>query len=154
LIRRLLESDSAPRRLVLTVQREVAERVLAGPGDMNLLALGVQAYGEPHLAARIPASSFYPAPRVESAVLRIDVRVPPRMTPVRAQAVFRAARAGFAQPRKKLRNSLAAGLQVTPPEVERRLTGRNPPSAPTPFAGGSVRAGKRRPGECDNTTRA
>lgn len=122
LIRRLLESESAPRRLVLTVQREVADRVMAGPGDMNLLALGVQAYGEPRLMARIPATSFYPAPRVESAVLRIDVRVPPRMTPERAQAVFRVARAGFAQPRKKLRNSLAAGLRISPPEVERRLT--------------------------------
>jgi len=122
LIRRLLESEPAPQRVVLTVQREVAERVVAQPGDMNLLALGVQAYGEPRLAARVPAAAFYPAPRVESAVLRIDVRVPPRMTPEQARAVFRLARAGFAQPRKKLRNSLAAGLQASPQEVERWLT--------------------------------
>ncbi len=121
LIRRLLESEAAAQRLVLTVQREVAERVLAEPGDMNLLALGVRAYGEPRLAGRIPATSFYPAPRVESAVLRIDVRAPPRMTPEQAQSVFRAARAGFSQPRKKLRNSLAAGLQISPAEVERLL---------------------------------
>jgi len=122
LIRRLLESEPAPRRVVLTVQREVAERVVAEPGDMNLLALGVQAYGEARLAARLPAAAFYPAPRVESAVLRIDVRVPPRMSAERARAVFRLARAGFAQPRKKLRNSLAAGLHASPQEVERRLT--------------------------------
>ena len=122
LIRRLLESASPPQRVVLTVQREVAERVVAGPGEMNLLALGVQAYGQAQVVARLPAAAFYPAPRVESAVLRIDVRVPPRMTPEQAREVFRLARGGFAQPRKKLRNSLAAGLHLSPQDVERRLT--------------------------------
>jgi 16S rRNA (adenine1518-N6/adenine1519-N6)-dimethyltransferase len=88
---------------------------------MNLLALGVQAYGEPRLVARLPATAFYPQPRVESAVLRIDLSRPARFAPEQARSVFRMARAGFAQPRKKLRNSLAAGLHATPQEVEARL---------------------------------
>ena len=120
LIRLMLEAETPPRRMVLTVQREVAERVLAGPGDMNLLALGVQAYGVARITARLTAASFYPSPRVDSAVLRIDLR-PARLGSQEARAVFRLARAGFAQPRKKLRNALAAGLHLEPAEVEQRL---------------------------------
>jgi 16S rRNA (adenine1518-N6/adenine1519-N6)-dimethyltransferase len=123
LIRRLLEAEAPPRRLVLTVQREVAERILAAPGEMNLLALGVQAYGEARIMARLTAASFYPSPRVDSAVLRIDLRSPALLAPPEARVIFRLARAGFAQPRKKLRNAMAAGLQLSPAEVERRLRG-------------------------------
>jgi len=121
LIRLMLEAESPPRRMVLTVQREVAERILAMPGDMNLLALGVQAYGGARIMARLTAASFYPSPRVDSAVLRIDLRQPARLTPETARAVFRLARAGFAQPRKKLRNAMAAGLHLAPAEVEQSL---------------------------------
>ena len=66
--------------MVLTVQWEVAERILAVPGEMNLLALGVQAYGEARIMSRLTAASFYPSPRVDSAVLRIDLR-PARLGP-------------------------------------------------------------------------
>jgi 16S rRNA (adenine1518-N6/adenine1519-N6)-dimethyltransferase len=118
LIRRMLEAEAPPRRMVVTVQREVAERILAAPGDMNLLALGVQAYGEARIMARLTAASFYPSPRVDSAVLRIDLRHPARLTPQEARAVFRLARAGFSQPRKKLRNAMAAGLRLSPGDVE------------------------------------
>jgi 16S rRNA (adenine1518-N6/adenine1519-N6)-dimethyltransferase len=121
LIRRLLEAESPPQRIVLTVQREVAERILAQPGEMNLLALGVQAYGEARIMGRLSAASFYPAPRVDSAVLRVDVWQPPRLSPQEAGAVFRLARAGFAQPRKKLRNAMAAGLHLPPSDVEQEL---------------------------------
>lgn len=120
LIRLMLEAETPPQRMVLTVQREVAERILAEPGDMNLLALGVQAYGEARIMARLTAASFYPSPRVDSAVLRIDLR-PARLGPQEARAVFRLARAGFAQPRKKLRNAMAAGLHLAPAEVEQGL---------------------------------
>jgi 16S rRNA (adenine1518-N6/adenine1519-N6)-dimethyltransferase len=123
LIRRLLEAEAPPRRLVLTVQREVAERILAAPGEMNLLALGVQAYGEARIMARLNAASFYPSPRVDSAVLRIDLRSPALVAPPEARILFRLARAGFAQPRKKLRNAMSAGLRLSPAEVEHKLRG-------------------------------
>jgi 16S rRNA (adenine1518-N6/adenine1519-N6)-dimethyltransferase len=121
LIRLLLEASMPPRRIVLTVQREVAERILAGPGEMNLLALGVQAYGQPRIMARLSPASFYPPPRVDSAVLRVDLWQPPRLELDEARAIFRLARAGFAQPRKKLRNSMAAGLRLSPTQVEQEL---------------------------------
>ena len=73
IIRHLLESEPKPRRIVLTVQKEVAERICATPPDMSLLALSVQVYGTPQIMAHIPAGAFYPAPKVDSAVVRIDI---------------------------------------------------------------------------------
>jgi 16S rRNA (adenine1518-N6/adenine1519-N6)-dimethyltransferase len=114
LIRYLLESEKTAERMVLTVQREVAERVVAHPGSLSLLAVSVQIYGEPRIAARIPPEAFYPKPKVDSAVLRIDVHpeeiVPSRLIPT----LFQLARAGFGQKRKQLRNALAGGLHVPP----------------------------------------
>ncbi len=77
LIRHLLEGKLQPRRLVLTVQREVAERICAGQGDLSLLALSVQVYGHPAIITRIPIGAFYPPPRVDSAVIRIDLFASP-----------------------------------------------------------------------------
>lgn len=110
LIRHLLEARLKPRRLVLTVQREVAGRITAGPGDMSLLALSVQVYGKPAVAARIPAGAFYPAPKVDSSVVRVDLYPEPLIPAGALDAFFRLAKAGFGQKRKTLRNALAAGL--------------------------------------------
>jgi len=110
LIRHFLESEIAPQRLVLTVQREVAQRVIAGPGQMSLLALGVRVYGTPSLRARIPARAFYPRPQVDSAVLRVDVHDQPGMAGELLDPVFRLARAGFGQRRKMLKNTLAGEM--------------------------------------------
>jgi 16S rRNA (adenine1518-N6/adenine1519-N6)-dimethyltransferase len=121
LLRRFLEREPVPDRLVLTVQREVAERVVSGPGEMSLLALGVQLYGVPSIAGRIPAGAFLPPPEVDSAVLRVDLHPKPIVSPDLVAPIFRLARAGFAQRRKKLRNALAAGLAMSPQEVEARL---------------------------------
>jgi 16S rRNA (adenine1518-N6/adenine1519-N6)-dimethyltransferase len=112
LIRHLLEARLKPQRLVLTVQREVAERICAGPGDLSLLALSVQVYGKPRIAARIPADAFYPAPKVDSAVVRVDLADQPAIPPADLEAFFRLAKAGFSQKRKTLRNSLAGGLHL------------------------------------------
>lgn len=108
-IRHLLAARTRPERLVLTVQREVAERITAQPPHMSLLALSVQVFGEARLAARLPAGAFYPRPQVDSAVVRVDV-TSPRVPEAQLDAFFRLAKAGFAQRRKTLRNALAAGL--------------------------------------------
>ncbi len=110
LIRHLLEAPLQPRRLVLTVQREVANRITAGPPDMSLLALSVQVYGSPRIVARIPAGAFYPAPKVDSSAVRVDLYPHPLIAPAHLNAFFQLARAGFGQKRKTLRNALAAGL--------------------------------------------
>ena len=95
LIRHLLEARLKPQRLVLTVQHEVAERICARPGDLSLLALSVQVYGKPQIAARIPAVAFYPAPKVDSAVVRVDMYSRPSIPTADREAFFRLAKAGF-----------------------------------------------------------
>jgi 16S rRNA (adenine1518-N6/adenine1519-N6)-dimethyltransferase len=110
LIRHLMEAPHPSRLIVLTLQREVAERIVAGPGEMSLLALSVGVYGRPSLRGRIAAGAFYPRPGVDSAVLRIDVDDRPRVAPSMIDPIFALARAGFGQKRKKLVNALASGL--------------------------------------------
>jgi 16S rRNA (adenine1518-N6/adenine1519-N6)-dimethyltransferase len=117
ILRHFLEHEPRPSLVVMTLQREVAERIVAGPGDMSLLAVSVQFYGRPKIVARIPAGAFYPPPEVDSAVLRIDVLPEPAVPGVDEQAFFRAVRAGFGQKRKTLRNSLRAGLALDAAQV-------------------------------------
>jgi 16S rRNA (adenine1518-N6/adenine1519-N6)-dimethyltransferase len=121
LIRHLLEARYPPRRLVLTVQREVAERITAAPGEMSLLALSVQLYGQPRIVAHIPAGAFYPAPKVDSAVIRTDLYPAPLIPHARIPTFFRLAKAGFSQKRKTLRNALSAGLACSPVQAEQLL---------------------------------
>ncbi|MDW8395019.1 MAG: 16S rRNA (adenine(1518)-N(6)/adenine(1519)-N(6))-dimethyltransferase RsmA [Anaerolineae bacterium] len=118
-IRSLLESPLPFVTIVLTVQLEVAERITAQPPDMSLLGVSVQFYGTPELLFRIPASQFHPRPAVDSAVVRI--RPHPSQPQVDREVFFRWVRAGFSQPRKQLRNTLAAGLQMPKADVEAAL---------------------------------
>ena len=120
-LRHLLEASPRPQRMVLTVQREVADRIVAEPGQMSLLAVSVQFYGQPRRLFRIKPGSFYPSPGVESAVVRIDLHAAPPVRVEEADAFFRVVRAGFAQRRKQLRNGLAAGLGLSPEEVVAKL---------------------------------
>ena len=122
IIRHLLENELKPRRIVLTIQREVADRICAQPGDMSLLALSVQIYGKPHIAKRIPANAFFPAPKVDSAVLRVDVYPFPKIQPELLDTFFKLTKAGFGQKRKTLRNSLSSGLHISAAKTEGLLT--------------------------------
>jgi 16S rRNA (adenine1518-N6/adenine1519-N6)-dimethyltransferase len=121
LIRHLLEAEHKPTRMVLTVQQEVAERILARDGKLNLLALSVQVYGKPELKARIPAGCFYPAPEVDSAVLTIELYPQPLIPAEHLDLFFELAHAGFAQKRKTLRNTLASGMKKNPAWAEQLL---------------------------------
>lgn len=108
LIRYLLEASPAPKKLALTVQEEVAERACASSPEMSLLALSVQLYGAPRIALRIPAGAFYPIPKVDSALLTVDLYSQTALSQDDIDAFFRMAKAAFAQKRKTLANSLAA----------------------------------------------
>lgn len=121
IIRHLLEGEPRPRRIVLTIQKEVAERICAAPGDLSQLALSVQVYGKPRIASAIPAAAFYPAPEVDSAVLVIEIHPQPLIPSTLLSAFFHLMKAGFAQKRKTLRNSLAAGLHIHTAESEKLL---------------------------------
>jgi len=115
ILRHLLEGEHRPRQMILTLQLEVAQRICASPGEMSLLALSIHLYGTPSLIAKIPAGAFYPQPKVDSAVLRLQLAEQPRLEDT--ELFFRLARAGFSQKRKTLRNALAAGLGLPPPQV-------------------------------------
>lgn len=114
LMRHLLEASRTPKRLVLTVQREVAERVCASPGEMSLLSLSVQVYGNSRVMGRIPADAFYPSPQVDSSVVRIDLYPTPVIPFSLLGSFFRLAKAGFSQKRKTLRNALMGGMRWPP----------------------------------------
>jgi len=121
LIRRLLESPQPPRRLVLLVQKEGGARVVSRPGEMSLLALSVQLYGEPRIEGRVPAGAFYPRPDVDSVVLRVDLHPAPKVRRDLIDPLFRLAKAAFGQRRKTLRNSLAGGLGLPASRVSELL---------------------------------
>ena len=112
LLRHFLTAEDRPTRVVVMVQREVAQRVAAQPPEMSLLAVSVQFYGTARVMFRVPAGAFYPPPKVDSAVLRIDTYTecqpfaPPGVV-LDAGRFFALARAGFGQRRKQLANGLA-----------------------------------------------
>ena len=120
-LRHLLESGGHPRRLVLTVQEQVAERICAKAGKMSLLSLSVQVYGTPSIVAYIPAEAFYPAPKVDSAVLRVEILSEPLIPMPLLDTFFTLIKAGFSQKRKTLRNSLSGGLGIAPAGAEKML---------------------------------
>lgn len=120
-LRHLLEANYRPTQIVVLVQKEVAERICATPGDLSLLAVSVQFYAEPTFVHRVPASAFYPAPKVDSAVLRLAVRPEPAVPDVDVETFFRVVRAGFSQKRKQLANTLSAGLHLPKADLSATL---------------------------------
>ncbi len=120
-IRHLLEATIPPSLIVLTVQLEVAQRMTAAPGKMSLLAVSVQFYGQPSVVTRIKAGSFYPAPQVDSAVVRIEPYDRPAVDVADRDEFFAVVKAGFSQKRKQLHNALAAGLARPQAEVAAAL---------------------------------
>ncbi len=128
ILRHLLTARVRPELMVVTVQLEVARRIIAQPGDMSLLAVSVQFYGRPRVVTRIKAGAFYPSPQVDSAVIRIDLDGYPVVEVDDADSFFQVVRAGFGQRRKQLRNALAAQLALPANEVAQALgrAGVNP----------------------------
>jgi len=109
-LRHLLEASIKPERIVLTMQREVAERILNKDEKMSLLSLSVQVYGTAYIASQIPASCFYPRPEVDSSVLVIDLYREAKLSDEELARLFRLAHAAFNQKRKMLRSSLRSVL--------------------------------------------
>jgi 16S rRNA (adenine1518-N6/adenine1519-N6)-dimethyltransferase len=121
-IRHFLTATPPPALLVLTVQREVAQRIVAKPPDMSLLAVSVQFYAQPEIVARIPAGAFYPPPKVDSAILRLRPWAQPPVDVPDVDAFFAVARAGFGQRRKQLRNSLRSDPRLRQEQVDSILS--------------------------------
>ena len=113
IIRRFLESDRPPTRMIVMVQREVAESMAALPGKMSLLSVGTQFYARARIVCQVPPSAFRPVPKVASAVVRLDVLPRPAVEVADSEQFFHLVQAGFSAPRKQLRNSLSHGLGET-----------------------------------------
>ncbi|MCW5880058.1 MAG: ribosomal RNA small subunit methyltransferase A [Anaerolineae bacterium] len=120
-LRHILEASLPPTRVVVLVQREVAERIVARPPDMSLLAVSVQLFGAPRIVARVPAGAFYPPPKVDSAIVRLGVYPQPAEDVTDVVGFFEVTRAGFGQKRKQLRNSLSQGLRRPAADIDAAL---------------------------------
>jgi 16S rRNA (adenine1518-N6/adenine1519-N6)-dimethyltransferase len=103
------------------VQAEVAESMAAEPGLMSLLSVATQFYARPRVLFYVPPRAFRPPPKVRSAVIQLDVRPQPAVAVDDREAFFHLVRAGFAAPRKQLRNALALGLSLQPAAAEALL---------------------------------
>jgi 16S rRNA (adenine1518-N6/adenine1519-N6)-dimethyltransferase len=117
LLRVLCESPNHFSKAAILIQKEVAERVCAKPGDMSLLSVSVQFYCEATLGPVVKAELFTPPPKVDSQILKLSFRDKP-LFDVDTKAFFRVVKAGFAQRRKTLLNSLSGGLQLSRQETE------------------------------------
>ncbi len=104
-IRMFLEAKILPQRMVFMVQHEVAERICAKPGEMSLLAISVQYYADAEYLLKVPRSSFWPVPGVDSALLKITPRQEARDL-VFEKKFFTLVKAGFANRRKLLFKNL------------------------------------------------
>ena len=116
-LRHFLEASLKPRIMVLMVQREVAEAIVAEPGQMSVLSISVQFYGKPAIISYVPARCFYPAPEVDSAILSVALYAQPAVAVTDESSFFKLVRAGFSASRKQICNSLAQGLQLPKTEV-------------------------------------
>lgn len=121
IIRLLMTADNKPSLTVLLTQKEVAERLAAGSGDMSILTVSAQVFAEVSLGQVVPAELFTPAPKVDSQVVILKTRETPLVSAEEEKAFYRVVKAGFSAKRKKLRSSLAGGLGLSKPEVEEAL---------------------------------
>jgi len=115
-----LEAQPRPSKMVVMVQKEVGEAIAAAPGKMRLLSVKAQFYSKPAIISYVSAESFYPPPKVDSAILRLDVYCQPPLIKSGVSDVagfFDIVMHGFSSPRKQLRNSLAHSLEMPPSQV-------------------------------------
>ena len=122
IVHKLMTADNKPRIAVLLVQKEVAERIAAEPGDMSILAVSAQMYAQAQLGIEVPKQFFTPPPKVDSQVIVLTTRQDPLVGKDTEARFFRMVKAGFSAKRKKLRSSLAGGLGIDKTTAETMLT--------------------------------
>ncbi len=121
LLRVLLEAENKPESITVMVQKEVAERICAKPGDMSVLAVSVQYYGEPKIVVRVSKGNFWPSPKVDSAVLHIRIKDKGIRNKRFDEEFFKVVKAGFTNKRKQLWRNLSEGLKLSKEDVKKIL---------------------------------
>lgn len=123
LLRILCESSNPPSRMTLLVQKEVAQRIAAKPGDMSILSVSVQLYCTVELGPVVPSELFAPPPKVDSQIIGLTLREKPLFNDLDSKKFFRVVKTGFSGRRKKLRSSLSGGLHISKEEADKLLVG-------------------------------
>jgi len=128
IIQLLTTAVNKPRTIVLLIQKEVAVRLAADPGDMSILAVSAQIYADVELGDVVAAHLFTPPPKVDSQVVILKTRPEALVSVDDEKAFFKVVKAGFSAKRKKLRSSISSGLHISKPEAETLLrdAGLNP----------------------------
>jgi 16S rRNA (adenine1518-N6/adenine1519-N6)-dimethyltransferase len=116
-LRHFFDAPLRPSKMIVMVQKEVGEAIVATPGKMSLLSVRTQFYSKPAIVFSVPAASFYPPPKVDSVILRLDVYSQPPIEVPDTAGFFDIVMHGFSSPRKQLRNSLAHSLEMPPSQV-------------------------------------
>ena len=123
----LAEAENKPSAMVLMLQREVAERICARPGQMSLLAVSTQFYSEPKIIAYVPADVFWPKPKVASSIVHLSRLRHPLLSKERGggevgeKIFFKLVRIGFSAKRKQLQGNLTKGLKIKKEDVNKIL---------------------------------
>ena len=125
IVEKLMTAENKPRLAVLLVQKEVAERIAAEPGEMSILAVSAQLFAEAELDIEVPRQFFTPPPKVDSQVVVLKTRDEPLVAAEDQKDFFRVVKAGFSAKRKKLRSSLSGGLGVSKASAEQLLKKAN-----------------------------
>jgi 16S rRNA (adenine1518-N6/adenine1519-N6)-dimethyltransferase len=116
-LRYFVEASPKPSLMVMMVQKEVGEAIVAGPGGMSLLAVSLRVYSQARIISNVPSRCFYPQPKVDSVILRFDLLPEPAVKVADMNGFFEVVKSGFSSPRKQLHNSLAHGLGMKPADV-------------------------------------
>ncbi|EKE06597.1 MAG: hypothetical protein ACD_18C00315G0003 [uncultured bacterium] len=117
ILRMFLELENKPESMVIMVQKEVAQRITAKKGDMSVLAISVQYYGQPKVVAKVTKGNFWPSPKVDSAVLLINNIKSPN-NDFSDERFFEVVKSGFAQKRKQLWRNLSQGLKLDAEKIK------------------------------------
>jgi len=126
-LRRFLEAKSKPKEMILLIQKEVAERIVAKPGEMSLLSVAVQFYSQPEIISYVSKKSFYPQPAVDSAIIKISQigrRFNKDLSSEEIKDFFSLVRIGFSNRRKQLHNNLAVGLKIENKKIGQKISGQ------------------------------
>lgn len=117
ILQMFLNAKNKPTEIVVLTQKEVAENVVAEAGDLSVLAISVQLFGKPEIVKIVPAKSFFPAPKVDSAILKIKLFTEPKYKLSDEKKFFRIVKACFAGKRKQLHNTLTSNLKLPKEKV-------------------------------------
>lgn len=126
LIRKFLEEKKPPQEIILMLQREVAQRICTKPPHMSILAVSVQFYAEPKIISYVSKNCFWPAPKIDSAIIKIIPKIKTDKKQIDTDLFFKILKAGFSQPRKQLVNNLTSlkflnGVKLTKDQISEWL---------------------------------